>query len=213
VIDKNPGFRPFSCDRWRAIGSSNHLVLHLSIPIRQRLLATSPVPIRPTSSNTVWRTSELPFDTGVVPGLKYPRIRAPSSVVVQTLPKPRTRVRVLPRALNRQCRDPLKTCQRSTPEYVSLATSFGAPSNPLSTEKLDGAERLHRLFSSRNTRLALSMLAAGASAGTALAVLIAGPSINLASLLVIARYSHWKVPALVAAAVWATAIAGGLLIR
>lgn len=60
--------------------------------------------------------------------------------------------------------------------------------------------------------LALSLLAAGASAGTALAVLIAGPAINLASLLVIARYSHWKVAALVAGAVWATAVAGGLLL-
>jgi uncharacterized membrane protein YraQ (UPF0718 family) len=60
--------------------------------------------------------------------------------------------------------------------------------------------------------LALSLLAAGASAGTALAVLIAGPAINLASLLVIARYSHWKVAVLVAAAVWATAVAAGLLI-
>src|SRR5713226_6481043 len=60
--------------------------------------------------------------------------------------------------------------------------------------------------------LALSLLAAGASAGAALAVLIAGPAVNLASLLVIARYSHWKVAVLVAAAVWATAVAGGLLI-
>jgi len=60
--------------------------------------------------------------------------------------------------------------------------------------------------------LALSLLAAGASAGAALAVLIAGPAINLASLVVIARYSHWKVAVLVAAAVWATAVAGGLLI-
>lgn len=60
--------------------------------------------------------------------------------------------------------------------------------------------------------LALSLLAAGASAGAALAVLIAGPAVNLASLLVIARYSHWKVAALVAAAVWVAAVAGGLLI-
>jgi len=60
--------------------------------------------------------------------------------------------------------------------------------------------------------LALSLLAAGASAGAALAVLIAGPAVNLASLLVIARYSHWKVAVLVAGAVWATAVAGGLLI-
>ncbi len=60
--------------------------------------------------------------------------------------------------------------------------------------------------------LALSLLTAGASAGAAVAMLVAGPAINLASLLVIARYSHWKVAALVAAAVWTTAVAGGLLI-
>jgi len=60
--------------------------------------------------------------------------------------------------------------------------------------------------------LALSLLAAGAPAGIALAVLIAGPSINLASLLVIARSSHWKVAALTGAAVWVAAVAGGLLI-
>jgi hypothetical protein len=39
-----------------------------------------------------------------------------------------------------------------------------------------------------------------------------GPAVNLASLLVIARYNHWKVALLVAEAVWATAVAGGLLI-
>jgi len=60
--------------------------------------------------------------------------------------------------------------------------------------------------------LALSLLTAGAPAGIAVAVLIAGPSINLASLLVIAKYSHWKVAALTAAAVWVVAVAGGLLI-
>ncbi len=60
--------------------------------------------------------------------------------------------------------------------------------------------------------LALSLLAVGAPAGAALAVLVAGPAINLASLLVIARSSHWKVAALIAAAVWTTAVAGGLLI-
>jgi uncharacterized protein len=60
--------------------------------------------------------------------------------------------------------------------------------------------------------LALSLLAAGASAGAALAILVAGPAINLASLLVIARSSHWRVAALVAAAVWTSAVAGGLLI-
>ncbi|MGH9859642.1 MAG: permease [Candidatus Acidiferrales bacterium] len=60
--------------------------------------------------------------------------------------------------------------------------------------------------------LALSLLAVGAPPGAALAVLVAGPAINLASLLVIARHSHWKVAVLIAAAVWSTAIAGGLLI-
>jgi uncharacterized membrane protein YraQ (UPF0718 family) len=60
--------------------------------------------------------------------------------------------------------------------------------------------------------IALSLLAAGAPAGIALAVLIAGPAVNLASLLVIARYSHWKVAVLTAAAVWVAAVAGGLLI-
>ena len=60
--------------------------------------------------------------------------------------------------------------------------------------------------------LALSLLAGGVSASAALAVLIAGPAINLASLLVIARQSHWKVALLVGAGVWVTAVAGGLLI-
>jgi uncharacterized protein len=60
--------------------------------------------------------------------------------------------------------------------------------------------------------LALSLLATGVSAGAALAVLIAGPAINLASLLVIARQSHWKVALLMAAAVWTTAVAAGLLV-
>jgi len=60
--------------------------------------------------------------------------------------------------------------------------------------------------------LALSLLAGGVSAGAAVAVLIAGPAINLASLLVIARQSHWKVALLVGAGVWVTAVAGGLLI-
>lgn len=60
--------------------------------------------------------------------------------------------------------------------------------------------------------LALSLLAAGASAGAALAVLIAGPAINLASMLIIARHSHWKVAALAGAAVWTCAVAAGLLL-
>ena len=50
--------------------------------------------------------------------------------------------------------------------------------------------------------LALWPLAAGASTGAVLAALTAVPAINLASLLVIARYTHWKVAALVRAAVW-----------
>jgi len=62
--------------------------------------------------------------------------------------------------------------------------------------------------------LTLSLLAGGASAGAAVAVLMAGPAINLPSLRVIPRYGHWKVAALVAAVVRAsaTAIAGGLMI-
>lgn len=60
--------------------------------------------------------------------------------------------------------------------------------------------------------LALSLLAAGAPPGAAVAMLVAGPAINLASLLVIARHSHWKIAVLIAAAVWTTAVAGGLLI-
>ena len=43
--------------------------------------------------------------------------------------------------------------------------------------------------------LALSVLAAGGPAGAAAALLFAGPAINLPSLLVIGRYSSWKVAA------------------
>src|SRR5260370_41813925 len=60
--------------------------------------------------------------------------------------------------------------------------------------------------------LALSLLAVGAPAGAAVAVLIAGPAINLASVLVIARHSNWKVAALTAAAVLGPAVARRLLV-
>ena len=60
--------------------------------------------------------------------------------------------------------------------------------------------------------LALSILAVGGPVGGAIAVLFAGPAINLPSLLVIGRYSSWKVAASLGAMVWAIAIAGGLLL-
>ncbi len=61
--------------------------------------------------------------------------------------------------------------------------------------------------------LALSILAVGGPAGAAAAVLFAGPAINLPSLLVIGRYSSWKVAVMLASLVWVIAAAGGLLIR
>jgi uncharacterized membrane protein YraQ (UPF0718 family) len=61
--------------------------------------------------------------------------------------------------------------------------------------------------------LALSMLAVGAPAGGAAALLFAGPATNLASLLVIGRYSSWKVAASLAVLVWGIALTGGLLLR
>jgi uncharacterized protein len=59
--------------------------------------------------------------------------------------------------------------------------------------------------------LAFVLLASGAPVGAALALLIAGPAINLPSLLTITRSTSWKVAAVVAASVWATAIASGVL--
>jgi uncharacterized membrane protein YraQ (UPF0718 family) len=59
--------------------------------------------------------------------------------------------------------------------------------------------------------LALVVVAAGMPAGAAVAVLIAGPATNLPSLFTIARSTGWKVSALVAAAIWALAVLGGLL--
>jgi uncharacterized membrane protein YraQ (UPF0718 family) len=60
--------------------------------------------------------------------------------------------------------------------------------------------------------LALSVLAVGGPAGAAAALLFAGPAINLPSLLVIGRYSSWKVAATLALLVWIIAAAGGLLL-
>jgi len=60
--------------------------------------------------------------------------------------------------------------------------------------------------------LALSVLAAGGPAGAAAALLFAGPAINLSSLLVIGRYSSWKVAVSLAALVWAIALTGGFLL-
>jgi len=61
--------------------------------------------------------------------------------------------------------------------------------------------------------LALSLLAAGAPSGAALAILFAGPAINLPSLLVIGRNSSWRTAFALGLAVWIIASVGGLLIR
>lgn len=61
--------------------------------------------------------------------------------------------------------------------------------------------------------LALSVLAAGGPAGAAAALLFAGPAINLPSLLVIGRFSNWRVAALLAALVWGIAAAGGVMLK
>ena len=61
--------------------------------------------------------------------------------------------------------------------------------------------------------LAFVLLNAGAPVGAALALLIAGPAVNLPSLLTIMRSTSWKVAALVAASVWAIAVASGILVN
>ena len=61
--------------------------------------------------------------------------------------------------------------------------------------------------------LAMSVLAAGGPLGAAAAVLFAGPAINLPSLLVIGRYSSWKVAVALASLIWLIAAGGGILIR
>jgi uncharacterized protein len=60
--------------------------------------------------------------------------------------------------------------------------------------------------------LALSVLTVGGPAGAAAALLFAGPAINLPSLLVIGRYSSWRVAGTLALLVWIIAAAGGLLL-
>jgi uncharacterized membrane protein YraQ (UPF0718 family) len=61
--------------------------------------------------------------------------------------------------------------------------------------------------------LALSLLAAGGPIGGAAAILFAGPAINVPSLLVIGRYSNWRVAAALGLVVWVIAVIGGLLLR
>ena len=61
--------------------------------------------------------------------------------------------------------------------------------------------------------LAFVLLASGAPVGAALALLIAGPAINLPSLLTIMRTTSWKVAVVVAASVWAIAVASGILVN
>jgi uncharacterized membrane protein YraQ (UPF0718 family) len=60
--------------------------------------------------------------------------------------------------------------------------------------------------------LALSIVATGGPVAGAVAVLFAGPAINLPSLLVIGRFSTWKVALSLGATVWTIAVAGGLLV-
>ncbi len=60
--------------------------------------------------------------------------------------------------------------------------------------------------------LALILLAAGAPAGSAVAMLIAGPAINLPSLFTIARSTNWKVAGSVAFTIFVLAVGGGLLV-
>jgi uncharacterized membrane protein YraQ (UPF0718 family) len=60
--------------------------------------------------------------------------------------------------------------------------------------------------------LALIVVASGLPPGAGVAILIAGPATNLPSLFTVARSTGWKVPALVAVAVWCLAVAGGSLL-
>lgn len=59
--------------------------------------------------------------------------------------------------------------------------------------------------------LAFLLMSAGMPAGAAVALLVAGPATNLPSLLTVGRSTDWRVSALVGAAVWAIAVAAGLL--
>jgi uncharacterized membrane protein YraQ (UPF0718 family) len=58
--------------------------------------------------------------------------------------------------------------------------------------------------------LALILLGSGAPLGAAVALLIAGPSVNLPSLLTIARSTNWRVAGVVAASIWILAAASGV---
>ena len=60
--------------------------------------------------------------------------------------------------------------------------------------------------------LALILPGSGAPVGAAIALLIAGPSVNLPSLFTITRSTNWKVAAVVAASIWALAVASGILV-
>jgi uncharacterized membrane protein YraQ (UPF0718 family) len=60
--------------------------------------------------------------------------------------------------------------------------------------------------------LALILLGSGAPVGAAVALLIAGPSVNLPSLLTIARSTHWRVAGVVAASIWILAVASGVFV-
>ncbi len=60
--------------------------------------------------------------------------------------------------------------------------------------------------------LAVTLLAAGAPAGAAVAVLFAGPAVNLASLLTVGQVAGWKSMVLIASMVWLVAVAGGIAI-
>jgi len=61
--------------------------------------------------------------------------------------------------------------------------------------------------------LAIALLAAGAPAGAAAALLVAGPTVNLPSLLSLARATSWRVAAVTAAMVFGVAVAVGLVVH
>ena len=60
--------------------------------------------------------------------------------------------------------------------------------------------------------LALILLGSGAPLGAAVALLIAGPSVNLPSLLTIARSTNWRVAVVVAASILILAVANGVFV-
>jgi uncharacterized membrane protein YraQ (UPF0718 family) len=60
--------------------------------------------------------------------------------------------------------------------------------------------------------LALALVAGGAPLGVAAALLIAGPTVNLPSLLALAKATSWRVAAATAAVVFAAAVAAGWIV-